>query len=73
LQTDELKNKNYHNSSLFTLHYSLKNVPVPFWLRLYLKKGFVKLELGVCRGKALHDKRDSLKKKAMKRDMERDY
>jgi SsrA-binding protein len=42
-------------------------------LRLYLKKGFVKLELGVCRGKALHDKRDALKKKAMKRDMERDY
>jgi SsrA-binding protein len=39
-------------------------------LRLYLKKGFVKLELGVCRGKALHDKRDTLKKKAMKRDME---
>jgi hypothetical protein len=30
LQTDELKNKNYHNSSLFTIHYSLKNVPVPF-------------------------------------------
>lgn len=42
-------------------------------LRLYLKKGFVKLELGVCRGKALHDKRETLKKKAMKRDMERDY
>ena len=25
----------------------------------------------VCRGKALHDKRDALKKKALKRDMER--
>jgi SsrA-binding protein len=42
-------------------------------LRLYLKHGFVKLELGVCRGQALHDKRDALKKKALKRDMERDY
>ncbi len=40
-------------------------------LKLYLKRGKVKLELGVCRGKALHDKRDSLKKKALKRDMER--
>jgi len=41
-------------------------------LRLYLKKGFIKLELGTCRGRALHDKRDALKKKALKRDMERD-
>ena len=40
-------------------------------LRLYLKNGRIKLELGVCRGKALHDKRDALKKKALKRDMER--
>lgn len=40
-------------------------------LRLYLKKGRVKLELGVCRGKALHDKRDDLKKKALARDMAR--
>ena len=40
-------------------------------LRLYLKHGRIKLELGVCRGKALHDKRDALKKKALKRDMER--
>lgn len=40
-------------------------------LRLYLKHGRIKLELGVCRGKALHDKRDSLKQKALKRDLER--
>jgi SsrA-binding protein len=40
-------------------------------LKLYLKHGHIKLELGVCRGKALHDKRDSLKVKAQKRDMER--
>ena len=41
-------------------------------LKLYLKRGHIKLELGVCRGKALHDKRDALKKKAQRRDMERD-
>ena len=40
-------------------------------LRLYLKRGRIKLELGLCRGKALHDKRDALKKKAQRRDMER--
>lgn len=40
-------------------------------LRLYLSKGRVKLELGVCRGKQLHDKRDALKKKALKLDVER--
>ena len=40
-------------------------------LKMYVKNGRIKLELGVCRGKALHDKRDDLKKKALKRDMER--
>lgn len=41
-------------------------------LKVYLKHGRVKVELGICRGKALHDKRDALKKKALKRDLERD-
>ena len=40
-------------------------------LRLHLKRGRIKADIGVCRGKALHDKRDSLQKKALKRDMER--
>lgn len=40
-------------------------------LRLYLSRGKIKLELGVCRGKAMHDKRDALKKKALKRDFDR--
>ena len=40
-------------------------------LRVDLKKGRVKLELGVCRGKALHDKRETLKKKAVDRDLAR--
>lgn len=42
-------------------------------LKMYLKNGRVKLELGVCRGKALYDKRESLKNKAIKRDMERTF
>jgi SsrA-binding protein len=40
-------------------------------LKLYLKHGRIKVALGVCRGKALHDKRDSLKAKSLRRDMER--
>ena len=40
-------------------------------LRVYLKKGRIKLEMGVCRGKALHDKRETLKKKSIDRDLDR--
>ena len=40
-------------------------------LNLHLKGGRIKLDLGVCRGKQLHDKREALKKKAIRRDMER--
>ena len=40
-------------------------------LKMYLKHGRIKLDLGVCRGKQLHDKRDALKKKALSRDLER--
>jgi SsrA-binding protein len=40
-------------------------------LKLYLKGGRIKLALGVCRGKQVRDKRESLKQKALRRDMER--
>jgi len=40
-------------------------------LRLYLKGGRIKLALGICRGKAAHDKRETLKQKALRRDLER--
>lgn len=40
-------------------------------LQVYLKDGRMKLELGVCRGKQLHDKRDSLAEKDAKLDIER--
>lgn len=40
-------------------------------LKLYFKEGKVKLELGVGRGKKLYDKRESLKVKADRREMER--
>ena len=40
-------------------------------LRVFLRHGKIKVDLGVCRGKQLHDKRDALKKKDLRRDMER--
>jgi SsrA-binding protein len=40
-------------------------------LRLYFRNGKVKMELGVAKGKKLYDKRESLKVKADKREMER--
>jgi len=41
-------------------------------LRLYFnERGFAKVSLGLCRGKKLHDKRDTMKAKTMKRDIDR--
>ena len=40
-------------------------------LKVFLKHGKVKVDLGVCRGKQAHDKRDALKEKAIRRDLER--
>jgi SsrA-binding protein len=39
--------------------------------RMYFKGGLVKVELGLCRGKKLYDKRDDLKKKAHEEEMQR--
>ena len=40
-------------------------------LKIYFKKGKAKLELALASGKHNYDKREDLKKKADKRDMER--
>ena len=40
-------------------------------LKVYLKDGRMKLELGLCRGKQLHDKRDTAARKDAQREMER--
>lgn len=41
-------------------------------LRAYLKNGLVKIELGVCKGKKTHDKREEIKARDMKRDTDRE-
>ncbi len=40
-------------------------------LSIYLKDGRVKMELGLCRGKQLHDKRDSIAKRDSDREIQR--
>lgn len=40
-------------------------------LKLYLKGGRAKIELGLCRGKKLYDKRDAIAERDVKREMER--
>lgn len=40
-------------------------------LALYLKGGIVKLEIAVARGKKKHDKREAVKERDIKRDMDR--
>jgi SsrA-binding protein len=40
-------------------------------LEMYLKDGKVKVQLGLCKGKQLHDKRDSIAKKDSDREIQR--
>ncbi|MEX1308767.1 MAG: SsrA-binding protein SmpB [Eubacteriales bacterium] len=40
-------------------------------LRLYLKRGLVKVEIGLCRGKKLYDKRHTEKERDVKRKMDK--
>jgi len=40
-------------------------------LRLYIKKGVAKVEVGVARGKKVYDKRESIRRKETDREMDR--
>lgn len=41
-------------------------------LRVLLKQGLVKIELGVCKGKRSYDKREDIKQRDMKREADRE-
>nr|WP_267916853.1 SsrA-binding protein SmpB [Borreliella garinii] len=43
-------------------------IPISF----YLKKSIIKLEVGICKGKKLYDKREILKQKSIKKDLSRE-
>lgn len=40
-------------------------------LEFYAKKGLIKVNIGICRGKKLHDKRETLKRKAQDIEIQR--
>ncbi|MGB9697946.1 MAG: SsrA-binding protein SmpB [Thermodesulfobacteriota bacterium] len=40
-------------------------------LKLYLKRGIIKIELGLAKGKTLHDKREDLKRRTADREIEK--
>lgn len=40
-------------------------------LTLYIRRGYVKLEIGLCRGKKMHDKRQDMKEKDQRREISR--
>ena len=42
-------------------------------LSVYLKEGRMKLELGLCKGKQLHDKRDDMARKDAQREIQRAF
>ncbi len=42
-------------------------------LQVYLKGNYVKVKVGVCRGKKLYDKRDTIAKKDQKRELEKQF
>lgn len=41
-------------------------------LSLYFKRGLAKVEIGLCRGKTVGDKRESIKNRTAKREMDRE-
>ena len=42
-------------------------------LRLYFKGSLVKLDMGLCRGKKIYDKREDVNKKAQRRELEKEF
>jgi SsrA-binding protein len=40
-------------------------------LKMYFKRGWVKVSIGLCKGKKIHDKREDLKRRQDQRDIQR--
>ena len=61
-----------HKSEIRKLSQKLKEKGLTLIpLKVYIKGNLVKLELGLCKGKKLYDKREALEKKDTKRAIER--
>jgi len=64
---------NHNKSELIKIHKKISEKGLTLIpTRLFLSsRGFAKLEIALGKGKKLHDKRDSIKEKDVKRDLER--
>lgn len=63
-----------HKKEINKLHASIRQdgyTAIP--LRLYFKNGLAKAEIGLAKGKKLHDKREDLKKKYLQREHAKDF
>ncbi|SHN64868.1 SsrA-binding protein SmpB [Desulfovibrio litoralis] len=70
---DRLKKLLLHNKEIHSLTVKLEQkglsvVPT----KIYFKNGKIKLEIALGRGKKLYDQRETLKRRAIERDMERE-
>nr|WP_221036931.1 SsrA-binding protein SmpB [Borrelia miyamotoi] len=59
--------KEIHNLKRFKQKEGYTLVPIS----IYLKNSLIKVELGICKGKKLFDKREVLKQKSIKKDLDR--
>ncbi len=61
-----------HKSELRRLYGQIREAGLTIVpLKVYLKKGLIKLEIALVKGKKIHDKRETLKKREVNREMER--
>lgn len=63
-----------HRKEIDKMHVRIKQdgcTAVP--LRMYFKAGKVKVEVGIAKGKKMHDKREDMKKKDLQREHAKDF
>jgi SsrA-binding protein len=61
-----------HKRQIFKLHQQIKEKGLTLIpLKLYFKRNWVKVDLALCRGKRLYDKRDTITKRETKRQLDR--
>ncbi|HHV65788.1 MAG TPA: SsrA-binding protein SmpB [Peptococcaceae bacterium] len=62
-----------HRSEIAKLHGKVQQQGMTLIpLKIYLKQGLAKIELGLCKGKKSYDKREEIAKRDAKRQMERE-
>lgn len=71
LRVKKLLMHRYEINKIFTKIQQKGYTLVP--LQVYLKKGLVKVEIGVAKGKKLYDKRADIAKKDVKRETEKEF